>query len=65
MCPCGRRTQVTKEEAKLLLCFLCSNRKTWLLDLLLRQYPWCCPPTPPGGTDPELVLWDTTVLKRH
>lgn len=24
-----------------------------------------CPHASPGGTDPEYVLWDTTVLKRH
>lgn len=65
MYPCGGWAQVTEEEAKLLLCFLCSNRRMWLLDLLLKQYSWSRPPAPPGGTDPELVLWDTTVLKIH
>lgn len=50
-----------QEEAKLLLAFLCSNRRMWLLD----QHPYSCPLTPPGGTNPELVVWDTTVLKRH
>lgn len=49
MYPCGQWTQVIEEEAKLLLCFLCSNRRR-LPDLRLRQNPWSHPPDPPGRT---------------